>query len=1253
MTSSRFTFILSVFSFLSSQTFGQADNRQAWKLLLDNKPLEARDIFKKKFGDKDAKVAGEALRGYGIVARFLGDNTLEMKSVLQAFEKDQDTLALMAGQVRHLNYGDSWNAFQVNEVQQIGFQAAKKPSQLMMPMVFELVRRVMNDGDISKADKLISNTGVVRAWWAIGPFANISGSGFDKIYPPETTIELGKSFEGKNGDKVQWFPINLSSPSTWILQSNHIPSGNAVAYYASQVESPVDRKANLCFGASGSFKVFLNDKLVLAEKVFRNTGVDAFIQQVDLHKGPNRILLKLGNEDHYSNFLLRFADENGRGIPDLKNTKPEGPYPHEKGSYPFLKNMPSFNREMSYLKARLARDSTDEDAALLAMDLYNVHEMTDSGEVWALNRLRSHPQSALWFSLLSESLVRSRQTTRAQEFAKSAYQKSPYCWLGWNIELNRLSTSAGPEAVMDFLAKSPVEFRDRKHSIMISMGKLGQLGRRDEAMKAFSRIETDPEFDEEVAALLAIVYTNQGKKAEAIKAWKKFLDHSHLNYSAYQGLSDLYLKSGDWTDATDLLREGMKYLPNNPNLELILSNIYLQQKKYEDAEKYLAGGLALAPFSPILLGLKGTLQSLRGDKAGAQAVLRQSVESNYNDFPSWDKLLKMEGRASFESLAPLPNLDSLIKAAKGWDGLKREKGAILTYIEDVFAYPSHAIRHRAFLVMHLPTQEAVNTWKQYSIPYNPSYQILGITRAVSHKASGSEVDAEVVGHSLVFKSLEPGDCIAIEWTLKDDYDGEMARQVWGWFDFKLGLPVFDSRLRLYMAGEDTIGYTIRGEGVKRETMDQIGMRARLFSRGPYAPPITEQYLPVNDETNPDVLYTTFKDWSKITDWYSNLVENKMASAPILRQVADSLFSGTVSDSDKVARVHRYVISNIAYSSLPFRQSGWIPQSSQEVLASRLGDCKDMAALAKSLLNLAGVESQLVLVATRDQFGTRPGPIGPHFNHCILSVHLGGKEKFIDLTDPYLHWSHLPKGDQGAVALVIKRGNNELTHLPVDSFGERRINRVLSTTLNDSGSAAIHATTSRAGIFARGQRDGFRFLSPEERNQAMLRSLSGDYADVVLDSLWFGNLEPTEDSIKYGYIFRGRQAVKMAGTTRIFALYMPDKISNNEIPDDKPRPSGIDLYGSWFSLGSFNTTGNVSFPSLWKLLNRPSPVHLKSAYGEYTLAFSLKGNMLTYSRKATFNLGNEVPAKDVLAVRNFLNQIAKNDDVQLVFTEKGK
>ncbi len=1228
-----------------------ADLPAAWDSLLANRPLAARAEFEKFLRAPNPRVAGEARRGLGMVARFLGQPETETQWNFDAFTQDHDTLAFLAPANRRYRFERSWWGHTLAAGYAVDKSMGAHPPLLTATLAAELALRLANDGDLQGAAKLEARLGLVRRWWAIGPFANISGSGFDQVYPPETAVQLDSAYRGKNGNTVRWFPLTTTPPTTWIFNQYHLPFPNAVLYFAAQIESPDAQQAWVSFGASGSFKVWVNDRLVLADKVFRNTGEDAFAQPVALHRGPNRILVKLGNDSRYSNFQLRLLDAGGRGLADFKETDPRGAYAHDTGVVADLQNSPNLARALDYLRARLEKNPGDADAALLRMDVFNVNEMTDSAEVWGLRQLALHPRSALWLSLLSESMTRSGQVTRSQAYLKSAYRNSPYCYAGWMQELTRLSKSAGPEMVLDFLAKSPPEFRQSQTALWASIVKLGELGRKADALNQLAELERVPEFDVVTAALLAGVYKAQGRKDDALQIWKKFTDFRHTDGDAYREAANLDIGAGEVAQASAWLRTGSEFSPDNPNLPITLANLEMQNKQYDAAQKDLDHAEALAPTHPAVLGLKANLLFLRGRRQEARSTLLQSIDYNYNDFDAWDKLLEIDGQPTFESLAPLPSVDSLLQASRGWEGLQQERGALVAYLHDVFFYPSRAVRTRTFLVAHLTTAKAVDNWKEYDIPYNATYQSVNVVAAHTRKASGEEIDAEVRGTDVVFKSLEPGDAVVLEWTDQDDYDGDMARQCWGRFQFRLSLPTFFSRLRLYTAGRDTIGYHIRGADIRFTAGESSGVKMRSFARGPYLVSPKDWYLPINDSTAPDVLYSTFSNWGQIADWYADITEDKSAPVPIVQRLADSLFRGAGDDAEKVRRVQRFVASVISYSSLPFRQSGWIPQPAQEVLASRLGDCKDKSALAKSLLALAGIPSHLVLVATRDEFDTRPGPIGPHFNHCLLAYTLQGRERYLELTDPYLYYTRLAKDDQGATALVIRRGNRTLMRLPVDGPDDRTSVRTVQCVLDDSGNAAIATHSVRTGLFARSIRSGYRFLSPEEQKTELRRSLLDDYTDVDVDSVHFGDLDAVTDSVQYVYGFTARQTVAASGATRIFRLFLPDKVSSQEIPDDARHAEGLDLYQASYSIGRFDQTGRIVYPKRWKLLDVPAPLHVRGPGGEYSLVFKVKGNTVSYRRQAVFRAGEPIPATQAKAARDFLTRIARADDVQLVFRSR--
>ena len=78
--------------------------------------------------------------------------------------------------------------------------------------------------------------------------------------------------------------------------------------------------------ASGVFEVFLNGNTVLLDPVFRNTGIDTYLQKVKLYKGSNDLLVKIGHEtvyagstnSRYSNFMLRFLDKSYNPLTNIE-----------------------------------------------------------------------------------------------------------------------------------------------------------------------------------------------------------------------------------------------------------------------------------------------------------------------------------------------------------------------------------------------------------------------------------------------------------------------------------------------------------------------------------------------------------------------------------------------------------------------------------------------------------------------------------------------------------------------------------------------------------------------------------------------------------------------------------------------------------------------------------------------------------------------------------------------------------------------
>ncbi len=1257
----KITFSIAALLVLSAASFAADSNPNdpGWHLLMDNKPVEARAAFLKNADSRDAPIAGEALRGLSAVCDFLGE---ESDAVAYAFKSGliEKNPALFSAGIMNVYAFRSGASASIKDGYKLLKQLTRNTGIFTGEFQDLLAQRYLSDGDVRAARSVVSGMGSVKNWMMTGPFDNISNSGYNTVFPPESLIDFSKTYPGKDGNLTRWFPVGNDAATGWIFTDDHSSAANAVFYYYCTVVSEQERLVNLSFGASGSFKVFLNGAVTLADSVFRNTGCDMFMQRVRLGKGANTLLVKLCHEsgnvwngsEKLSNFNLRFLDENFAPARKLSFTvAPQNPA-NLKTSPASLAPSPLADSIFAPLLTRLKNNPDDLDAALLCMHSYNGTEKTDEGQTLARTFLSRYPKSSLWHQLYGESLLRAKKHTESQTSFKTAFTLCNLNHAAWASELNTIAQTSDPRQILEFIGKSPPAFTGSLDALTAAVRAHSELGNRAEALKNISEIEKNHSTDFSAVVMLAELYRDQGEVRKAHKLLTAYLKHDRTNIDIYKILAGLFLKQGDWAKAVDVLLEALEYCPGSADLYYSLANMHYSIKKLTKAREYVEKCCSIMPSDANSLNLKGNILVSLGERQQALEAFNDAIQYTRDDFNAWENIRTLQNKPSLESLAPLPVVDSVISATRGWEHRADENGAVLSLINDVFLYPSRCSRERTFMVVHLPTQEAIDTWKERSIGYNGYFQSLSIDRAISYSANGAQVQADIMDNKIVFKSLQPGDCIALEWSIKNYFSGEMARHVYGEEDFQFPFPVFDSRLRLVTPRADTIPFAVYGDSISLTLAASDDYRVATFRRAPYKNPLDETFSASEWPQRRTVTYSTFESWGDIVKWYDGVTRRKLDNTIELRALADSLFRNCPTPRDKATALHRYITGTIRYSYVPFRQSNWIPQDAHDVLATKIGDCKDMASLGKSLLDYAGIPACLVLVNTNVRHFTGHAFTGPDFNHCILCYTVDGKDRFMDLTDNNLSLSSLPKDDQGAMALIIRPGESALTTLPGDTPERRIKRRTIISTVDDNGVLVERGTTLRTGIYAAQYREIFRFQSEEKKRSVMHKILSRFYSDLTLDSFSIdGTLNSVGDSLAYSYRYTANNAVTFSGSTAILPLHTPDNIEPDDYPVEKKRLFPVDMYHADYDICSMETKGELIFPKKWRPIILPEKISLNSAWGEYRFEFSQKGNTIRYVRSARFNFNKTVPVDDYERLKSFLNSIAKADAVQLLFFTK--
>ncbi|MFC1758415.1 hypothetical protein ACFL2H_06555 [Planctomycetota bacterium] len=164
--------------------------------------------------------------------------------------------------------------------------------------------------------------GFVTDWHLVAPFDNTNKSGFDKIYPPERSVDLTESYNGKAGKKVAWVVHSTDDQFGMVnLKGVFGKNKGSVAYAFVEFNAVEARPADLRLGCINANKIWLNGKMMTANHVYHSgTAIDQYTAQGQLRKGRNEILLKICENEQEENwaqdwqFQFRVCDELGTAL---------------------------------------------------------------------------------------------------------------------------------------------------------------------------------------------------------------------------------------------------------------------------------------------------------------------------------------------------------------------------------------------------------------------------------------------------------------------------------------------------------------------------------------------------------------------------------------------------------------------------------------------------------------------------------------------------------------------------------------------------------------------------------------------------------------------------------------------------------------------------------------------------------------------------------------------------------------------------
>jgi tetratricopeptide (TPR) repeat protein len=1094
-----------------------------------------------------------------------------------------------------------------------------------------------------EAEKYFSKIGEIENWLITGEYENISTSGFDKNYEAINHPELNYVFTGKKDRKFSWRTVPYIRHDRWFDFSYYNTYKNSLQFAQTFVNAPAATVAQLRIGVSGSVKVWVNDQLLISEAEERNNDLDAYISTIKLNQGYNRILVQIGESyADRSNFMLRLTDNNGNPLSNITTSSTPQDYAKETGFVPTAIKSPGFK----YFEAALKSDPKSYFNQLMMAKLHlrqgNVFEARN-----ILESLKIHfPKSTYLNLLLIDLFIKADNRTGLATYKEEIKVQDPESAQAVELLYSEYDDQDDLPHAKEMIAKLEKMYGN---NLNVNLKKLNILGKEKNQQDIIDLVEKAyPQFpySPDIVNLKYIVESQIRKNANATDILNKYITEND-DYTAAKYVAKLYIDKGEADQGVKIYKYELKNDSIGYSIYTDLASVYYQQQQYDEAEKLYLQALKIDPNNAFVYSQLGLLYNAKKLKDKSIAAYEKSLQIDPNDYDVIQSLRTLQEKKSVFDYFEKPDAASIIAKAPAKSAYPDDQ--ILTLDNEVqkVVYQNGGSEEKHFFIAKVLTQTGLDRLKEYNISYNND-QNYSVEVAEVIKANGVKVPAETDGSQLVFTNLEIGDVVNIRYKLENYHVGAMSSHFWDSFYFSDGLPNVSMKYSLLIHQEKPFKYVFSQQDIAPIKTKKDEFDLYIWQKSDQEALKYEDKMPPMDDVANVLYLSTIPNWKFIADWYENIASAKARSSYEIKKVVSELFAGkqNLDQLTKVKMIYNYITSNIAYSSVTFRQSGIVPQNPATVINTRIGDCKDVSTLFISMCKEAGITANLALANTRDR-GQRTLLLPSiEFNHCIAKATINGKDYWVELTSGNLPFNTFSNTFLGSNILEINKATSNLTQFNPAIRGRNALNYKTEIKIENTDMMISESNWS-TGSIASYIRNMYNDLSETDKIKKLKEQLATEFPENEVFQLKFTNLSAAKwaaDTVSAISSYKLVNVNKTVAGMSIFSIPWSDKSSATALQVVNPRKFGIDLT-QLFGVDNCNQELSLELPAGKAMVQAPKVVNLSNEFVDFKLESSQVGNKLILKRSFTLKT-DYVPLDKIASFKSFYKEMTEADNQQL-------
>lgn len=983
-----------------------------------------------------------------------------------------------------------------------------------------------------EAAKAYQALGFLTDVQVLGPFADGSTRSLDTPLAPELASQPpAGGYVGKVRDgKLSWREAQGTGilPGAYIALDDMLyPNTDALAYVRTWVKIPglkTRQAVSLQLGSGGAYRVWVNQELATKGGADRRPAPWQDEQQIELDPGWNQILIKGSVQSGLWGYYLRLTDRNGASIEGLAQRATPPPSDAQGDEAPTRK-LPQTGEGglRARLEAKAERGSHRDLSALF--DFYRETDPFDQKDpqlqalAERVDKLRPSARSAYNWALVTRgegptgerlALALSRKNTRQDP------EPTEHTHARVHAQLATRKKALGQHRAHDAHLKAARSLWPENAGVaLLHYQSMADKGWQQSAFKELQAIQQRFPKSTQVQRAFAWALAEQGDYAQAFAHLQKLTKRYGKNSPASRSLVDMYLDHGDQQKALTLSREGIS--EQSRPMELVeLARLEQASGHPQRGIELMNRALDMTPHHDGFHRERAQMLLRAGQKEGAVAGFERSLALRPQQ-PDLRDLLAALGSEQSKGLFEryglgLKEVPAKIKKAKK---SFPNAGAVMLERKQVVQVLSNGLRESLDQrLIYIQKERGIKAQQTQGTVYDPELSYVQVKRARVRHADGS---VEELGNSdtysltaagyrmfydqrqmvVNFPGLKVGDVIDVAFLRRDIADENYFGDYFG--DL---LPVRQEMAQLpgqiiYQAPKSRTLYFNRN--VKKQDAKDTWRYVIDTPKG--APLRSQPNMPGWTELLDYVHVSSYQAWNDVADWYWELVREQLVSDEAIKEAVSTILKALgpeATEAQKVAAIYHHVVKKTRYVGLEFGIHGYKPYRTTQIYERRFGDCKDKASLLKVMLGLAGIESNLVLVRTKDQgrLSTKPASLSA-FNHAILYV--PSLDLYLDGTAEFSGFGELPSADHGASVLIINDGKGgTFTQIPDETPQSNQLQETLAFDLQPDGSAKVRFAFDIKGNILASYRRAFE--DPTTQRQNLQRQISSRYPGVKIESM---------------------------------------------------------------------------------------------------------------------------------------------------------